>query len=227
MTGERRYDEREIGEILDRATTVNDARRGSSDHADLTLGQLEEIGREVGIDPGRIADAARVLEGKPGVGGRYLGAARTVSRVVPLDRAPSEQEWSRMVTRLREVFSVAGRLEGTGAVRSWIQGEVRVDVEPAEEGCVVRVSAERTGVRQFTTVGVLFLIMSSVIALGAGLGVTDDTFAMAALFALIGTGSITWMRATLPGWARTRTSQLDEIAAEVVESLDSRLTRDR
>ncbi len=59
MTDERRYQEREIREIFKRAASQEEL--GSTGH-DLTLAELQEIGRGVGLEPSRIAHAAAALD---------------------------------------------------------------------------------------------------------------------------------------------------------------------
>ena len=65
MNSERRYTEDEVDRILDRATEA-DLARGSSPGADgstgLTLRELHEIGREVGIPEEVITQAATSLD---------------------------------------------------------------------------------------------------------------------------------------------------------------------
>ena len=63
MSDPKRYDEDEISEILELATTaegtVQPGTRGSGEG--LTLEQIQESGSEVGITPARLADAARAI----------------------------------------------------------------------------------------------------------------------------------------------------------------------
>ena len=71
MSDTRRYDEDEIAEILERATTnvgaVQPATTGSGQG--LTLEEIQEIGSEVGIAPTRISDAAQAMASKLGKAG--------------------------------------------------------------------------------------------------------------------------------------------------------------
>ncbi|MDA0311375.1 MAG: hypothetical protein O2992_04585 [Gemmatimonadetes bacterium] len=87
MSDERYYDEHEIAEILERATT-SDSISGSAPAAGgLTLSELQDIGAEVGIAPARIADAAdalahREVSAPPKT---FLGAPSAVARTVKID----------------------------------------------------------------------------------------------------------------------------------------------
>ena len=63
MADERKYRDHEIREIFDLATSGATAPgSGVSDEAGLTLGELQEVGLEVGVEPGRIAAAALALQ---------------------------------------------------------------------------------------------------------------------------------------------------------------------
>jgi hypothetical protein len=51
----RRFSEEEVGRLLERATEIQRREGASADSAGgLTLGELEEIALEAGIDPGHL-----------------------------------------------------------------------------------------------------------------------------------------------------------------------------
>ena len=139
MSDRKRYTEDEIAEILEVATSAQEtggslSRSGSE--SGLTLEQIQEIGSEVGIAPERIASAVQVVESRKLVGPQktFLGAPRSVSRVFPIDRPLTDQEWGRMVADLRQTFDAAGRVTSAGDLRTWTNGNLHVYVEPAGAG---------------------------------------------------------------------------------------------
>lgn len=74
---ERRFTDREVREILERA--VRDAPSRSLTRSEgLTLAELKAIGKEVGIDPARLEDAARAITLKGGHRPNRLVGAPTV-----------------------------------------------------------------------------------------------------------------------------------------------------
>lgn len=227
MSEERRYGDREVAEILERATSVGATEERAdrpvpASEAGLTLSELEQIGREVGIHPQRIADAAHALD-RAAVAHpveRYLGAARSVARTLQIERALTDEQWARLVGDLRRTFKANGKTETHGALRSWSNGNLQVHVEPDDEGYAIRMTTRKGNVTQLTLVGMIFTVMSVAIAAGALLGLTDDTLAKATFFAALGLGQITWARATLPGWARTRGEQMDALAERITLMLE-------
>ena len=73
---DRKYKQHEVEEIFDLAT--NDPAVGVpalTDEHGLTLAEIQDVGREVGMEPARIAEAARALETRPETvpRGRHLG----------------------------------------------------------------------------------------------------------------------------------------------------------
>ena len=141
-TPERRFDEAEVAAIFERAT----AREASSGGRQLlpsgqglTLGQLQDIGREIGIAPGDIAEAAGALE-QPALvrTRRVLGLPLGVERTVHLPRRLSDEEWERLVVALREVFDARGIVKQEGSLRQWRNGNLQALLEPTEGGQRVR-----------------------------------------------------------------------------------------
>ena len=64
MSNERRFGDDEVREIFDRASRSGAVRLGggSIDEHGLTLPELQDVGKEVGLDPERIAEAAAALD---------------------------------------------------------------------------------------------------------------------------------------------------------------------
>ena len=60
---ERKYREEEVKEIFDLAASAGDVGLPPvSDDRGLTLAELQEVGLEVGMEPGRIAEAALAVD---------------------------------------------------------------------------------------------------------------------------------------------------------------------
>ena len=118
---ERRYNEEEVAAIFERAaeaqaqqTSPNQLRSG----AGMTLTDLQEIGREVGISREQLAEAAKAIE----LGGRqtsreFLGLPVGVGLTLDLGRKLSDDEWERFVADLRETFDARGTLRSEGSLR--------------------------------------------------------------------------------------------------------------
>ena len=216
MTDQKRYDEQEIAEILERAT-AEDSASGAAQPlgGGLTLPQLQEIGGEVGISPARIADAARAVGSREGTAleKSYLGAPRSVSRIVPLERPLTDDEWTRLVVDLRETFDAVGTVRADGPLRSWTNGNLQVHVEPDGNAYRVRMKTTKGSTGPLTAVGVSLTFMGMLImASTAGAGAGSWAFVTPAAFIAAGLGQLGYIRARLPGWARERAIQMEGLA---------------
>src|SRR6186713_1932374 len=96
MSQERRYREDEVRQILDLAIGPEGAPAQSFPAVEgLTLLQLQEVGREVGLPANRITQAVALFEGGGEVvpRGTTLGLQTYVGSIVALPRGPSDREW--------------------------------------------------------------------------------------------------------------------------------------
>ena len=222
MSDSRRYSEQEIAEILRRATEAEEVVPPRAAGTGLTLAQIQEAGGEVGIAAARIERAARSLDlpdAPPPA--RFLGARRSVTRIVPLDRPLSDDEWMRLVVILRETFEAKGTVESIGPLQTWYNGNLQVHVEPSDGGHRVRMSTFKGNVTELTVMGSAFLLM----AIFTGLLIyfkkgMDVGLIMSGMFGALGLGVIGSTRLALPAWADRRAAQMEEIAKRIPLLLD-------
>lgn len=215
MTDKRLYDDAEIAEILERATAAQQGLAPVESASGLSLEQIQDIASEVGIDPNRIADAAKSLELRATAlpAQRFLGAPVTVSRVVPIERPLTDQEWLRLVTDLRATFGARGQLESYGPLRTWRNGNLHVFVEPDGEAYRVRMHTRKGSVSRVSALAGMAGFFSLLIAVLTFSGTADDSAPIMALaFLLMGLGGLVVARLGLPSWARLRGEQMDQIA---------------
>jgi len=223
MDAERRYSEEEVARILDRATEVDSGERGHGPGSEmgLTLGELHEIGREVGIPADVITNAARSLD-RPAVAAEpthdrhYLGARVGVGRSMQLPRTLTDAEWHRLVLDLRDTFDAKGKISEEGAFRQWTNSNLQALVEPTEDGSRVRLRTMKGSGRMLMTMGMAFMGASAFTFVMSIIGASgSDGLSDAITFGAVGAGLYTWARVTLPGWARTRERQMEEILARL------------
>jgi hypothetical protein len=222
---ERRYGEDEVREILSLATT-GDARDQSqvTESAGLTLHDLKRIGQEVGIDPARIADAASKLDtrGKPEVVQRSFGMPVGVSRVDDLPRSPTDREWEQLISLFRSTFGAQGAATTSGGMRQWSHGSLHISVEPTERGEQLRVSTQKEEAILFNGAGVLLggmAILTS--AMVAASGKPEKALAAGGMFGGMALFSFLANVLQVPGWARKRERQLEEVAQQAVRLLSN------
>lgn len=220
MSENRRYSDEEIAEILELATTnegpVRPGPGGSGDG--LTLEEIQEIGSEVGISPARIQDAAQAManRGLAETTRTFLGAPRSVYRTVSIHRPLDDEEWMRLVVDLRETFDAVGKVTTQGNLRSWSNGNLQVHVEPDGDRYRVRMRTHKGNVLPRLAVSAAFIFMSLLLLLGAlGEGVTFRVLLPALMFGALGMGTLAFTRATLPGWALERATQMEGLAQRI------------
>src|SRR4051794_23535845 len=126
---ERRFNEEEVAAIFARATEVDQATRGQPALAPsqgMTLAELQEIGREAGIAPELVRQAAATLNQRGSeVTRRLIGLPIGVGATAVLERRLSDAEWERFVGDLRQTFDATGRVRAEGSFRQWSNGNLQ------------------------------------------------------------------------------------------------------
>jgi hypothetical protein len=219
QVSERRYSEDEVAEIFRRAAEAQ--QEGTlvplASRDGLTLGALQEIGREVGLPSDLIVRAAKSLEraGRPSTS-RFVGLPIGVGRTVELERRLTDAEWDRLVVDLRETFDARGRLRQDGSFRQWSNGNLQALLEPTEGAERLRLKT-MNGWAQAWMMGGLAILGIGVVTLIATLGdaSTAEALSKSATIAALGAGSFAIGALRLPGWARLRRRQMEEISARV------------
>ncbi|MFN0178062.1 MAG: hypothetical protein ACKVZ0_04625 [Gemmatimonadales bacterium] len=222
MTKERKYQDHEIRQILNLAIGQEDGPAQSLPAVDgLTLHQLQEVGREVGLPPDRISQAVAAFEGGgvPAPRGTFLGLPASVGRVVPLPRSPSDREWELLIAELRTTFGGKGELTSHGGLREWSLGTLHAFLEPTETGHRLRLTDSSAAVGGIVLGGsvLAFALLIFVVLLGK-----DDPgfrFAVPAFFSLIGGGLVAASVTSLPKWAREQERRMEYISRHAVSLL--------
>lgn len=212
---ERRYSEEEVSRIFEQATEAQKvALRPSKPAEGLTLEEIQEIGRDVGIPPELVAHAARSLQPRADSPRRkFLGLPIGVGHTVELQRPLTEAEWQRLVVDLRETFDARGKLADDGAFKQWTNGNLEVLLEPTPKGQRLRLRTLK-GSAMSRIIGGAATLGIAVVAL-AGMLARDDLSArwvgLVTLVA-IGLGLLVPTVIQLPAWARLRQRQMEAVA---------------
>jgi hypothetical protein len=218
---ERRFNEEEVAEIFRQAS---EAQSQTSDGVlpsgeGLTVTELTEIGRQVGISADQIARAAQGIErGGNATSRQFMGFPIGVGQTVDLGRKFSDEEWERLVVDLRETFHARGAIRKDGSLRQWTNGNLQALVEPTETGDRVRLRTTKGDARRMMALG---LGMFGVSAIGLIANATQaatisgGALTYLTLFAGMGIGMFGIGAVRLPSWARERRRQMSEIAARL------------
>ncbi len=216
---DRRYSEDEVAAIFERAAEAqHTARRQLPPGEGMTLAELQSIGREVGIPPELVADAARSIEQGPRSASRtFLGLPIGVGRTIDLDRRLTDDEWDRLVVDLRETFDARGSVRADGSFRQWTNGNLQALLEPTTAGHRLRLKTVKGDARAFMAGGL------AMVGLGAGMLIArvvagaGDAGALSAMAFLAASGIAMFGAGALrvPSWARLRRRQMDGVAARL------------
>ena len=220
---DRRYDDDESRRIFDAASRspgTAEPGTGLAAGTGFTLSELQEIGAEAGMDPGRIAEAARALDLRPAAAPparRLLGVPVGVGRTVELPATFDEDDWNRLVVDLRQTFDARGKIRVDGPFREWSNGNLQALVEPTDEGFQLRLRTLKRSATQsaaLAVAGVVFAAFLSLVMLGKG--DLDAKWIAPAFIAFLSAGNFAAQMIQLPGWARTRERQMEEVAARAL-----------
>ena len=188
MTEPYRYDDDEVRVIFERATKVEPttalpaAVREPTPVGGFSLAEIQAIGMEAGIDPGRIAEAASTLTrfGSQRPARRGLRVPITAAHTTELPRTLTDLEWDHLVVRLRDTFGGAGIVRTEGSLRTWTHAHTQVLLEPTPSGARLRLTSLDWGAKQWLDGGVAGVISG---VGGAGLFGLMAAFGNAAAFA--------------------------------------------
>src|SRR3989449_2386639 len=218
---DRRYNEKEMAAIFRAAAEgPQSPQREVPAEEGLTLSDLQAIGREVGISPASVAQAAQALDIRQGASSRtFLGLPIGVARTVNLNRRLTDQEWEQLVVQLRDVFNARGTTRSDGSLRQWTNGNLQVLLEPTETGHRLRFGTLHGGARASIGAGIAVLGITAIVVIsGAVWGTLGEAIPGIALMAAAGAGMIASGALRLPRWARLREAQMEALAARITSS---------
>lgn len=226
MSTPRRFDEREIALIFEQASADQQRSTGTdAEESDgLSLDQLHEIGRDVGISADQITRAAqRVERGElvPASEQKWMGLPVGVAHTVDFDQPVSETEWARLVITLRDTFGAQGTVESQGPFREWRNGNLRAVLEPTNSGHRLRLSTRKGNARAQIVIAGVYLPLAALFGTLAATGVmTSYAGAPAAImFGAMGAAMLGSAVFGLPRWARTRANQMKRVAEQTSASV--------
>ena len=218
---ERRFDEAEAAAIFKSAAESQHTTQPLLGRNEgMTLAQLQEIGREVGIAPEQIEAASKAVElsWRPSVR-RFLGIPVGVGLSVDLNRRLSDDEWERLVVDLRETFDARGKLKQDGSFRQWSNGNLQALLEPAAGGQRLRLKTEKGEARGMIIGGFLMLAFAAAsVLIAVARGRFDDLGLFTSLGTLATAGAVMlgFGAIGLPRWARLRRQQMEHVATRAV-----------
>jgi hypothetical protein len=215
---ERRYNDAEVQKILEAGAKLSTPQSRGAEQG-LTLSEIQDIAREVGLSPDAIHQAAAALETREIAAPRQsLGMPIEVGKSVRLPTAPTDAEWERIVVEIRAAFSTHGRVSSSGSLREWRNGNLHVCVEPVADGYRLRMGtlkSDAAGLNAVGAVGVVGAVAFFMSTMHGG--APDTTIFGTALLGGTGLAAFLGNAIRLPRWADRRGKQMDQIAARALE----------
>ena len=216
---ERRFSEEEVAEILKHAAESQHAQTNVLPSAKgLTLAELTDIGREVGISPEAMQQAVGRIERTENPTRTILGLPLGVGRTVELRRKLTDDEWDRLVADLRATFEARGVVKHEGSLRSWANGNLQAHLEPTATGQRLRLRTVKGNAPGLIMGGLGMSAFSSIMFIVAAVGGSLADRGFLAAVTTLAVGGVAMFGAGafgLPRWARLRQQQMDAIAERV------------
>lgn len=215
---ERRYSEEEVAAIFERATEARQvSHRAPTTGAGMTLAELQDIGREVGLAPDAIAQAARSVElPERAQSRRFFGLPIGVGRSIDLGRRLTESEWEQLVVDLRETFDARGNVRSDGNFRQWTNGNLQALLEPTPTGHRLRLRTTKGSSRSLLMGGLAVLGVAATSLVGSFLaGGGGDPLRGVIVMSVMGLGMFGAGALQLPAWAKLRGQQMDEVISRL------------
>jgi hypothetical protein len=120
----RRFDDKQVSRILERAALLQHSEppgAAEGEPAGMTLGELEQVAAEAGIDPQHIRAAAAAIENDVLVTGwlAVLGAPTRVALERTVDRTVASTEYESLANTIREALANPGYVSTLGKGLEW------------------------------------------------------------------------------------------------------------
>lgn len=204
-----RFSDEEIRQILARAAArQNDSeQRQLGERSGITLGALQEIARDAGLDPLHVEAAAGdvLLRRDTAPVKTRLGIPAELRAQRRVGSGVTDAEWERIVVDLRRTFRATGTVSQFGPVREWISGAeasgapVHVRLEPTDGGTLMTISQSTKMMSQLVySMGGGIAAVGVMLAVIIALGETTELMALPLIFLVLG------VLAGLGGWGISR-----------------------
>lgn len=224
----RSYTEKEIGELIQRATELHEQTTGAPERS-LSLEEIQHIAAELGLPPEHLQTAALELEDRLNTDKSFslLGGPFVIDQTRVVGEALSDEHWEHIVLELRKFTGRTGEISEIGRSREWKHaiGETadgvsftrtQVTMRPGDGQTSIQIQ-KRYGAVAFWYVPVLFLTIAFALAL---LNAYENLPAfLVGLGGII--GSLVGVRALITSWARRQKEKLKRLADKLLPAPSS------
>jgi hypothetical protein len=211
----RVYSDRQISRIIKRAAELQDQiGRGDSAGRGISIAEIEQIGRELGIDPACLHQAVAEMGGGAEPGALSIWGPTLIEARRCVNSEATEREWEMMVQEVRRMLGFTGETGKLGQALEWKTSDkelvtYQVTVSPREGQTEIQIVSRRDGA-QFLT-----YFIAGLIGLFAALGVAAPSFSNPLELLAAGgilTGTLTAARLLLGRWSSTQRALINRLA---------------
>lgn len=235
----RRYNEKEVADIIKRASELQQLESTAESTAGMSLTELEQVAREAGLDPALVRRAAtdldtRVSDRKPSA---FLGAPTNLVLERTIDGEASPDEYETLVLEMQRELEGVGQASMLGRSLVWtMQGvnrgrattrTVQVTVTPRNGRTTIRIE-EPLGQLAGGLFGGLMGGLgggSSGIAMGIGMGVFHSAAVATGLIGGMVAGSYLLARTIFGRMARSRGERMQRLMSRLAEHVAATAVR--
>ena len=180
---DHRYSDRDVDRILQKALEMqrkgrqDDPTSNASRDNRLTLGDIEQAGKEVGIEPSLIRDALYEIEieSHRNRGSLFLGGSLSVSASETIDAPTNDETVRELAAAMQGIVSSQGAATTHGTTLSWRTDRLAAMQQAYSTEITVHGTKDRTKIEIRENLGQLagaiFGGVMGGVGLGAGLGV--------------------------------------------------------
>ncbi len=116
----RRFDDREVGLIIQRAGELQKTEFARRDRGGMSLAELEQVAREAGLDPALVRRAAREIDAPASPpASRLAGAPMRLIYELSFDGELPVDEYEPLVAEIRRSLGEAGLVGTLGRTLTW------------------------------------------------------------------------------------------------------------
>lgn len=116
------FSKKEIGEILSKASEIQNRKDLSGDKEGLSKKELLEIAREVGVDEGSIHEALQNIQNpESNAPFNWIRGTSKIQMITTIDKEISSDDWEEIILEIRKVTGGIGKASEVGKSFEWEQ----------------------------------------------------------------------------------------------------------
>jgi len=231
----RGYDEKEIGELIQRATELHESSSGLSGESSrkLSLDEIEHIATELGISSEHLQAAAAELENRKNTDRQFnfWGGPFVVSESRVVNGDLTEEQWEDIIFELRRFSGRTGTITELGRTRQWSHtvGEDEEGIRFTRTQATIRTRRDHTSIevqKRFGIVGALYplvFIASTLLALAVTNAYPTPLASFLSVAGIL--GSVGAVRFLISNWSKKYSRKISGLADKLGEILASPATQ--